>query len=181
MSNVDSTIPSGFRPIADFPRYCISEDGTVLSICSRNGRGAAKPWGEAHRIAPVIAPNGYHRVSLCSGGHTQQAAVHTLVLETFVGPCPHRHECRHLDGNKTNNRISNLAWGTHSENMHDRVLHGTSCRGEKNGIAKLKATDVLEIRRRAESGEPHRAIASDFHIARVTVSGIKNRHNWKHI
>ncbi len=56
MSNVDFIIPSGFRQIPGFPRYCISKDGTILSICG-NGKGTAKPWSEARRLAPTIALN----------------------------------------------------------------------------------------------------------------------------
>jgi hypothetical protein len=35
-------------------------------------------------------------------------------------------ECRHLDGNPTNNTPENLAWGTHAENCMDTVRHGRS-------------------------------------------------------
>ncbi len=175
MSNSDSSIPSGFRQIPGFPRYAISEDGTVLSICPRNGRGAAKPWSEAHRIVPVIASNGYHRISLCRERRTQQVQIHVLVLTSFSGPCPNEMECRHLDGDRSNNHITNLAWGTHSENMLDKILHGT------NPIIKLNAGDVLEIRRRAANGELHRILAVEFHVLRSSISVIVNRHSWKHI
>lgn len=33
--------------------------------------------------------------------------------------------CRHLNGNPYDNRLENLAWGTPSENMLDKVRHGT--------------------------------------------------------
>lgn len=49
--------------------------------------------------------------------------VHHIVLTTFVGPCPEGLECRHLDGVKTNCRLSNLAWGTVTENAEDRKKH----------------------------------------------------------
>lgn len=51
--------------------------------------------------------------------------IHHLVLEAFVGPRPQGCECRHLDGNPTNNILTNLVWGTHVENMRDRARHGT--------------------------------------------------------
>jgi hypothetical protein len=43
----------------------------------------------------------------------------------FVGPCPAGLEIRHLNGNATDNHLSNLTYGTKSENELDRVRHGT--------------------------------------------------------
>ena len=103
------------------------------------------------------------------------------MLETFVGLRPPGKECRHLDGNKTNNRITNLAWGTGVENQHDRILHGTMMQGEEHHRAKLTNDDVLEIRRRAANGESHRVIAEDFPVIMDTISQIAKRRKWKHI
>ena len=45
------------------------------------------------------------------------AYVHTLVLETFVGPRPEGFEPDHEDFNGFNNHLSNLAWIPKSENQ----------------------------------------------------------------
>jgi hypothetical protein len=50
--------------------------------------------------------------------------VHSLVAEAFIGPRPIGLEVRHLDGDSTNNAVDNLRYGTHAENMQDRVKHG---------------------------------------------------------
>jgi hypothetical protein len=52
--------------------------------------------------------------------------VHHLVLRAFVGERPvtiERGEIRHLDGNKTNNVLANLCYGTIKENADDRKRH----------------------------------------------------------
>lgn len=50
--------------------------------------------------------------------------IHRLVLEAFVGPCPDGMKALHADGNKTNNNVKNLRWGTSAENNLDIVKHG---------------------------------------------------------
>ena len=58
-------------------------------------------------------------------GRNNSQCVHKLVLLAFVGPAPYKHECRHLNGNPSDNRLENLRWGTRSENILDAVRHGT--------------------------------------------------------
>jgi hypothetical protein len=65
------------------------------------------------------------RVSLYLRGR-QTVWVHQLVAEAFIGPRPDGQEVRHLDGNGLNNRLENLAYGSHQENMLDRRAHGTA-------------------------------------------------------
>lgn len=50
--------------------------------------------------------------------------VHRLVMEAFVGPCPEGLEVLHWDDNPANNHLSNLRYGTRSENVKDRVRNG---------------------------------------------------------
>lgn len=182
MSDFDSIVPAGFRVIPGHQRYAINEHGYVLSVCVRGGGWKKnRSWANAVRLACIKDKDGYHRVSLNRDGRSQQIPVHALVLLTFVGPCPDGMECRHLDGCKDNNHISNLAWGTPLENQHDRVLHGTDNRGERCYKAKLTNADVLQIRSRAASGEKLADIARDFPIFVTGISKIVRRETWKHI
>lgn len=65
----------------------------------------------------------YHTVQLGRGN--SHRPVHRLVLEAFVGPCPEGMTVgRHLDDDPNNNHISNLAWGTVSDNSKDKVRNG---------------------------------------------------------
>jgi hypothetical protein len=92
--------------------------------------------------------------------------VHHLVLEAFVGPCPPGQETRHLDGNKENNALSNLVWGTHSENVGDQIRHGTDTRGERNGQAKLTREIAESIR---ASGEQGKDLAKRYGVSQATI------------
>jgi hypothetical protein len=79
---------------------------------------------------PATDSDGYQVVTLYLNGTRPSRKVHTLVLEAFVGPRPDGMVTRHLDGDPSNNRLSNIAYGTPRENSLDRVRHG---RGSKPG------------------------------------------------
>lgn len=67
----------------------------------------------------------YPYVNLSRGNKAQRSRhVHRLVMDAFVGRQPEGMQVRHLDGDPTNNNLSNLAYGTRSENSLDMVRHG---------------------------------------------------------
>lgn len=70
--------------------------------------------------------DGYLSAHLNKNGNKRtDCPVHGLVLTAFVGRRPPGLGARHLSGDRTDARLSNLAWSTQSENMYDRGRHGT--------------------------------------------------------
>lgn len=79
----------------------------------------------------------YLTVNLYSEGCSVRKYVHQLVLETFIGPNPPKYECCHNNGDKANNHLGNLRWGSRSENLKDRYKHN-----HKNPLRKkVKRSD----------------------------------------
>lgn len=78
---------------------------------------------------------GYVRISLRMREGVRKMRVHRLVLMAFVGPCPDGRECCHKDGNPANNHVSNLYWGTKSDNIRDCIRHGNHCSVRKTHCA----------------------------------------------
>ena len=93
--------------------YEVSDQGNVRTF----RRGA-----NGRLLKPGRMPQGHLSVAL---GRGNSQCVHKLVLLTFVGPAPDRHECCHNNGNPADNRLENLRWGTRSDNIRDAVRHGT--------------------------------------------------------
>ena len=95
--------------------YDICSDGTVISyVVSSRG----KP------LKPALNADGYYHVNLYKNKVPKTFYVHQLVAEAFLERGPQDREVCHNDGNKLNNDVSNLRWGTSTENKIDLVQHG---------------------------------------------------------
>lgn len=103
--------------------YTVTREGAVWSTSS-NWRG----YGP-RELAQHPNSDGYPSVRLIVNGRRKRIAVHTLMAIAFFGPRPSPlHDVRHLNGDKTQNNVSNLSWGTRSQNAKDRTDHGRSYR-----------------------------------------------------
>lgn len=68
---------------------------------------------------------GYPVVELCKEGVSRETLVHRLVLLAFRGLPAQGYEGCHNNGIRTDNRLDNLRWDSHSGNSVDQVRHGT--------------------------------------------------------
>lgn len=123
-----------WRPIEGFEgAYDVSDHGNVRSlpriVVSKIGR--KMPYG-GHLMTGMPHRAGHLYVHLARVGRKVRVLpVHRLVLAAFVGPCPDGTEGCHWDGDPSNNHISNLYWGTKSQNTYDRIRHGTHNQARK--------------------------------------------------
>ena len=156
--------------------YEVSSEGRIRSYNSRGGRQQ-----HFYIIKGYARPNGYLETLLSKDHKTYHVLVHRMILLAFRGPAPDGMECAHLDGNKHNNRINNLAWVTPQENCAHKEIHGTSPKGKRNPKAILVEEDIPIIRKRLQAGEFARVIAFDFGVSGATISDIKIGRRWKHV
>lgn len=117
-------------------RYEVSNLGSVRSLPHR-GQVMTQYGFETTRavkgrvLKPVRATKTGHVQVCLSGGKFYR--VHVLVLLAFVGPRPSGCETLHLNHDASDNRLANLRYGTHSENMlmnyeKDGPRHKTHCK-----------------------------------------------------
>lgn len=167
-------------PVPGYPGYEISSDGNVSSL----DRIIYDPRWAKHRnypgriLTPVKTKTGYLRVKLGGGHHG--IGIHRLVAVAFIGPCPDGMQICHNDGDKTHNMVSNLRYGTPSDNAQDRIRHGHQVdkRGERHHGAKLTSKQVKAIR---ASDEPLKTLSMQYAISCQQISKIRLGQRWRHL
>lgn len=106
-------------PIAGYEgSYEISNFGRVKSLARPSLNRPNRMIKERIR-STNIGWKGYIEITLRNGKKTKRCRIHVLVAEAFIGPRPDGHETRHLDGDPSNNTVSNLEYGPPLQNCHD--------------------------------------------------------------
>lgn len=173
------------KPCPSYSGYSVEADGRVFTHRRRFGLGKGRGGGVtidplfARVLKPYRGQGGYAYVSVSTKRGQRSVAVHLLLLDAFVGPMPDGQETRHLDGDFSNNTLSNLAYGTPKQNAEDRIRCGVRMEGESHPRAKLSASGVLDIKRRVAGGETMAAVARSLGIGGSTVRDIINGRRWK--
>lgn len=81
---------------------------------------------------------GYEEVRLSKNGISKTHFIHRLIAENFISNPDNKKEVNHKNGIKDDNRIENLEWVTHSENM----IHAY-----KNGLIKKSRKKKVKVNR----------------------------------
>lgn len=156
--------------------YQASDDGRIRRTVNIR-------TGASGLLKSCPAPNGYLRLNLMKDKVRITHSVHRLVMLAFVGASD--LVVNHKNGVKDDNRLANLEYITHQENVlySWRVLHRENkTAGTASVNAKLNDELVLEIRARyAAGGITHQKLADIYGVCRSKITHIINRKMWKHV
>lgn len=152
-------------------KYQVSNLGRVRSlerIVKSKNRYTGEPFDRKIK-GKILKPGRYTKsghVSVVLGRNQNGSPVHQLVMKTFAGEPPAGMEVLHINGNSSDNRLSNLRYGTRTENILDVYKLGGVWR-------KLSIEDVYQIRFEILCGLTGKDISKKHNISESTVSCIK--------
>ena len=111
------------------PQMAVLQDGTDIRLVPLhltdnkplyvdvNGNGYSYVRGQFRHIASQPEKYGYLQFN-----KYHNIKVPHAVLEAWGFPRPKGYECDHINGNHTDNRLANLEWVTHAENVRRRWI-----------------------------------------------------------
>ena len=153
-----------WRDIVDYGgKYQVSNYARISSLCR----------GKTKLIKPDIVHTGYLRVTFYKNGKTKNHYVHVLVAQAFIPNPDNKRQVNHLDGDKTNNHVSNLEWATPAENIHHAFAMGLRKSGYEHLRAKFTPEQVREIRRDCVPGDSElgfKPFAKKFNVTPKIIS-----------
>lgn len=119
-------------------------------------------------LTPCTKPTGYKYVTERRQGKKKNLYVHALVAECFLGDRSGK-EVNHIDGDKSNNALSNLEYVTHKENMQHAQKSGLL------SVTKLPGELTRSVHEAFSKGATIRQITKMFALAHTQVATLRAR------
>jgi len=126
-------------------------------------------------LKPCKDKDGYFFYPLCKEGKPKNHSIHRLLASIFIENPLKKEQVNHINGIKTDNRISNLEWVTSKENSIHAFDTGLRGKGEYHPMAKLTQSQVNKIRSLRKSKTLSQAkIGAMFGVCQSTIGRIEN-------
>lgn len=164
--------------------YAVSDRGRVVRT-SLTKKRVTQCW---RPLVPFLKRGGYIQFVLCKDKIRSDRLAHRLVWEAFKHPLAPGQQINHLNGDKADNRLSNLEVCSSSQNMIHayrvlKVPRGDLRNfGSKNGSSKLTELQVAEILALYATGKYHqKVLGKKYGVSQRMISLITRREMWQHV
>lgn len=176
MTDDQNTTIEMWREILDFPAYEVSNLGRVRRKLDCRSAKAG------HVLKPSPSSNGYPIVSLVRVKAFTRT-VHRLVAIAWLGNAPFPGAVvNHKNGIRNDNRVENLEWCSHRENVRHAIYSlGKDRSGERHPQAKNSSAQVLKIHEAMMCGTPTIEIVRAFGVSETQLGRIRKRQTWKSV
>ena len=151
-----------------YPPRAVLEDGTEIRLVPLNLTGGKPLYVSKDAQGYSYVRERFRAIKDVSGNnrqrrdktvdrqftHFKNILVSHAVLEAWGYPRPKGYECDHINGNPSDNRLSNLEWVTHAENVRRRWIANTK---EGKGFNGKRLTELGKrtLRRRRKYAREH--------------------------
>lgn len=147
----------------------------ILARCVERGgclewTGGKVATGYGHAFVRGIGPRA-----------KRYALTHRVVFAAKVRPLVHGEFVCHRCDNPPCCNPAHLFAGDSAINNGDAKRKGRTCRGERNGDAKLTEAAVKSMRHKASTGATVRDLSAEFGVCMSEVRNVIKRRTWKHI
>lgn len=177
-----------WKDVEGFPNYMISDEGRLYakthSTVFKDGR---KREFQGKIIKICKTKNGYGIARLSNNGVKSGKYIHRLVATHFLENPLDKKEINHKDGDKSNNRLTNLEWCTSKENKkhgweNDLYKPHNNMKGVNHGNHKLTEKEVLSIRKFYDNHQKSlKELSVLFNTPHSTIQKIVYRKTWKYL
>jgi len=163
--------------------YQASSNGEIKSLNrSKLGKRKCLSFVRERILAKAKSVNGYYLSHLSKDGKAKLFFTHRLIAMAFLQPDILGETINHINGIKTDNRISNIEIMSIQENISHAVLTGLRCSaGEKNPKSKITEKQIVEIRSLHKTGASYAWIAKKYNVKELCIYRICKYITWKNV
>jgi hypothetical protein len=138
--------------------------------------GEVRVVGSLMRRKPRFDEHMYMRINL---GINKTYSVHRMVAETFLEKIEGKDFVNHKNNIPWDNRVENLEWCTHAENMKHSSVISAHYNGENVHTVKLTEEQARQIK--YFDNRSSTTIGKELNVDRSTIQKIRSGKTWKHI
>lgn len=169
-----------WKPVVGYEGlYEVSSRGKLRRIGPWKWRG--KTISPPPRIHSDKLCADYVTVAVTKDGKRRSRILHRLVAESFLGPIPEGKEVNHIDGDRTNNRPSNLEYVTPQENADHAVRLGLRQWGDRVKTSSITNIDASEIKWLIQKGIPQKEIENIYKPSKWCLKHMISGRSWRKI
>ena len=140
-------------------------------------------YGKYKKLKTNHLHSGYRDVTIrFNDGTTKKILVHRLVASAYLNNPENKPPVNHIDGNKSNNHVSNLEWSTYKENNNHARKNGYFSDEDGTAFSAVYTADQIhEVCRLLSENRRNIDIEKSTSVSKGTIYAIRARQSWLHV